>query len=501
MADGSGNERDVDAGALIEVTEHTDPICSWAWGTEPKLRLLRWRYDHRLVWRVVMGGLVGDASGGRADWDPVLAARPMSAYWRRTTAYTGQPYPSPMHRMARSTDPAGRAVKAALRQGTDVADRVLRRVREQVFVFGATPETPDQFAVAVAGVPGLDIDRFIRDLADPAVAEAYQADWEETRRPNDHVRHLTGDQIGIGSMKHSEGHDRYAFPTIIVRGPLGEATVPGWMPMQAYVDALESVAPGSTGDPRPDPTVVEAFERWGVLTEQELRAICGPDAEAELPDDVVAHFWGAGLVWFTAAEAAARGLPPLAPRDGRALADLVAALELARAQVDQVPDDGWSGPTPCCLWDVRALVNHMTGSARMVTWGLTARTIDASFGRDHVGDDPRGAYGAAVDELVGVLRSDPGSMAAMHELPWANMRGADFALMFAGDHLVHAWDVARSLGLPTSFDDRLVARVRSATDDYVATHRGPGMFDPATEAPAGASAMDHLAAYVGRVVG
>ena len=62
----------------VAVTEYTDPICSWAWGTEPKLRLLQWRHGHRLTWRVVMGGLVGDASQGKADWDASRAAGPMS---------------------------------------------------------------------------------------------------------------------------------------------------------------------------------------------------------------------------------------------------------------------------------------------------------------------------------------------------------------------------------------------------------------------------------------
>ena len=28
----------------VEVVEYTDVMCSWAWGSEPKLRLLRWRY-------------------------------------------------------------------------------------------------------------------------------------------------------------------------------------------------------------------------------------------------------------------------------------------------------------------------------------------------------------------------------------------------------------------------------------------------------------------------
>lgn len=49
-----------------EVVEYTDPICSWAWGTEPKLRLLQWRFASRMRWRVVLGGLVHEEPGSAA---------------------------------------------------------------------------------------------------------------------------------------------------------------------------------------------------------------------------------------------------------------------------------------------------------------------------------------------------------------------------------------------------------------------------------------------------
>jgi protein-disulfide isomerase-like protein with CxxC motif len=289
----------------LDVVEHTDPICSWAWGTEPKLRLLRWRHEHRLTWRRVMGGLVGDAAAGKPDWDRVRAAGRMSDYWKQVSAVTGAPYPIPMHMMTRSTDPAGRAVKAAERQGEAVADKVLRRFRESIFVFGRAPHTPSEMAQAAAGVAGLDMDRWLADMDLPAVADAYRADWLETRAPNDFVRTFDPAR-GNGGMKHSEGHDRYAFPTLIFRGPGGEHTVPGWAPYGAYEAAMEAAQAGSTADPRPDPTPAEAFARWGLLTEVELATLCGENAAP--PAGVIAHDWGAGRVYLTAAEARARRL-------------------------------------------------------------------------------------------------------------------------------------------------------------------------------------------------
>lgn len=290
----------------VEAVEYTDCVCSTAWGAEPLLRRLDWRHGHHIEWRRVMGGLVGNAASGKENWDRIGAAEPMRAYWKRVWRLTGMPYPNPMRIMLQSTDPAGLAVKAAERQGEDVAEAVLRRFREQIFVFGIGPQTPDEFDAATMGVPGLDHARWRADQASPDVAAAYRADWQETREPNDYVRALKHDSLMNGELKHSEGHDRYALPTVIFRGPGGEHTVAGWVPYEDYAAGLEAALPGATADPRPDPTPEEAFARWGMLTAKELAFLCGEGATP--PTGTVTYDWGDGVVYFTAAEAEARGL-------------------------------------------------------------------------------------------------------------------------------------------------------------------------------------------------
>jgi protein-disulfide isomerase-like protein with CxxC motif len=294
----------------VEAVEYTDAVCSTAWGAEPLLRRLDWRFGHLIAWRKVMGGLVGDASRGKEGWNRISAAEPMREYWKRVWRLTGMPYPNPMILMLKSTDPLGAAVKAAELQGRDVADAVLRRFRERIFVDGIGPQTPDEFAEATVGVAGLDQDRWRADQARPEVAAAYQADWLETRAPNDYVRNLKHDSPMNGELKHSEGHDRYALPTVIFRGPGGEHTVAGWVPYEDYEAGLEAAMPGATADPRPDPTPAQAFERWGMLTEKELTFLCGDDAQP--PMDVVTRDWGDGVVYYRAAEIEARGLMALA---------------------------------------------------------------------------------------------------------------------------------------------------------------------------------------------
>jgi protein-disulfide isomerase-like protein with CxxC motif len=288
-----------------EVVEYTDPGCSWAWGSEPKLRLLRWRFGDRLRWRRVMGGLFGDLHNVNPDFDPVALAPHFAQYWGAVAERTGMPYPARLQWVYRSTEPACRAVKAAERQGADAADEVLRRLREATFVFGEPPDTPERIRAGLRGARGVDLDRLARDLDHPAVSEAFRADWAETREPNDYVQTLEDEGEGGGTAKHTEGHWRYVFPTVIVRGPEGERTVAGWKPYETYVDALEAAAPGVTADPRPDPTPEEVLAETGTAAARELELLCGG---AGPPAEAVDCNFGGGRFWLTRQMAAARDL-------------------------------------------------------------------------------------------------------------------------------------------------------------------------------------------------
>jgi protein-disulfide isomerase-like protein with CxxC motif len=289
----------------IEVIEYTDPGCSWAWGSEPKLRRLRWRHGTRLRWRQVMGGLVGDMRSYLDAFDPVAAAPGFARYWAGVASTTGMPHPVRLGWMYASTEPACLAVKAAALQSDQVATRVLRRLREETFVFGAPPDTPARIASALRDVPGLDLDRLAADCESEPVRAAFHADWTETRAPNAYVRGLEEEGEGAGGAKHTEGHWRYVFPTLVFRGPVGEATVPGWKPYERYEAALETVAPGATDAPRADPSPEEAFAVWPALAPRELEVLCGAGTP---PKGVVAYDWGAGVYWLSAAEAIARGI-------------------------------------------------------------------------------------------------------------------------------------------------------------------------------------------------
>lgn len=302
---------------MIEVTCYTDPGCSWAWGSEGKLRRLRYEFPDRLSWRFVMGGLVGDM----AVYAPALVGdgggSRLARYWQSIAVYTGMPTPADLPRAYRSTEPAGRAVKAAERQGPEVGLRVLRRLRESIFIFCRPTDNEEDIRAAVRGVPGLDEVRFARDLTSAEVDAAYRRDWEETRRPNEYVRNLgNGDAPGFGKARETEGRLRYVFPTLVFRGVAGERTAPGWQSYEDYLAAMEAAAPGFTAHPCPRPTPGQVLRDYGTAATKELEVICGlSDEEAvaamrELArrGEAIAYPPGRDSFWLTPEEARARGL-------------------------------------------------------------------------------------------------------------------------------------------------------------------------------------------------
>ncbi|GAA1261449.1 TIGR03086 family metal-binding protein [Pseudonocardia aurantiaca] len=120
-------------------------------------------------------------------------------------------------------------------------------------------------------------------------------------------------------------------------------------------------------------------------------------------------------------------------------------------------------PTPCAGWDLRDLLEHMTGQdhgfAAAVRAGSTADVDAGAFAALPLGPDPARTSAAAADDLVAAFAeaaADPGRSV------WLPEFGRRFPLeQVAGFHLidtlVHGWDVAVTLGIALDYDDDLVA--------------------------------------------
>ncbi|MFC8358678.1 DsbA family protein [Streptomyces griseorubiginosus] len=280
--------------ATVEVVEYTDPLCPWSWGAEPVLRGLRATFAGRVRWRRVFC-ILFDHDDDPAP-DAAAEIRWYSRYVEDIARHTQAPRAFDLSRVAASSWPASLVAKAAEAQGAEVAERVLRRLRESVFVLGEPADTPALARSVVRGVPGLDLERLAADASSAAVLDQVRADHAEARSPVREVLSVRDD----GSSPHPgvpketpDGGRRYALPTLLVRSAPGVRVVPGWRSYDTYASAIGSQA----GVPATAPVRLapaEALARYGSLTEPERRLLthgAWPPADAVRVDTAGGPLW------------------------------------------------------------------------------------------------------------------------------------------------------------------------------------------------------------------
>ena len=272
----------------LTLTEYTDPLSAWAWGSEPKLRLLQWRYGHLLRWRLVMAGIVGEKNA------PPPYPEGASRAWADVSRHTRMPFATDQLWSQTSSDLACRAVKAAALQGRNLSSRVLRCLREAIFLDGRPLRSVDEICLVAASVAGLDARNFREDLQSDIVDALFREDRAEVRRPSAFVRTLLEIGEGNGIARACESGQRYSVPTILLTGAGEERTVAGWKPFEDYEEALADVCDGPL-EARSDPTPTQALAYFGSLTAAELEMLCG--SEARLPDSAT-QLWGEEAVFF-----------------------------------------------------------------------------------------------------------------------------------------------------------------------------------------------------------
>lgn len=283
----------------VEVVEYTDPLCPWAWGSEPVFRRLRAALAGRVRWRRVYC-LLFDLDDDPAP-DSAAETAWYAGYVEGISAHTRAPRAHRLSRVAASSWPSSLAAKAAEVQGRDVAERVLRRLRETVFVLGEPADSPALALAAVRGVPGLDLERLSADAASTDVRERVRADRAEARRPVREVLSVADRSPHPGTAKETgDGGHRYALPTLLVRAPAGHRVVPGWRTYEEYAAAVAELHPGLPAAAAPlSPS--QALRRYRSLTDPERTVLTeGPWP----PREAVRVDTGNGPLWLHPEEAA-----------------------------------------------------------------------------------------------------------------------------------------------------------------------------------------------------
>ena len=145
-------------------------------------------------------------------------------------------------------------------------------------------DDPDDLAVALERVDGLDVDAIVAALDSREVEEAYQADRAEARTAEGSPTEAQG------KAAQTDGPVRYTAPSLIFERPSDGARLEagGFQPVEAYDVLLANLDPGLERTPPPeDPLDALARVPYG-LTTYEVAAIMTPNNATPEPDAVEA---------------------------------------------------------------------------------------------------------------------------------------------------------------------------------------------------------------------
>jgi uncharacterized protein (TIGR03086 family) len=169
-------------------------------------------------------------------------------------------------------------------------------------------------------------------------------------------------------------------------------------------------------------------------------------------------------------------------------------------RVRSVAPDQWHKTTPCADWDVRQLVNHLVVEqlwAPLLLDGATIEDVDDRFGGDQLGDDPVAAWTSAAVASREAFAA-PGALRRSVELSYGRRPAQGYCQEMTMDLTVHAWDLARAIGVDEKLDDELVSSVLAFVEPQVDQLARTGLFAPPVAVGDDADAQTRLLALVGR---
>lgn len=169
-------------------------------------------------------------------------------------------------------------------------------------------------------------------------------------------------------------------------------------------------------------------------------------------------------------------------------------------RLHMIGDEQWALPTPCSDWDVRGLVRHLVDEnlwTPPLMEGSTIAEVGDRFEGDVLGDDPKKAFDAAAAEAIAAVHGE-GAMERTVHLSFGDFPGREYAMQLFADHLIHAWDLARALGVDERLDPELVAACAEWFGPMEEAYRGAGAIGPRPVVADDADDQTRLLAKFGR---
>lgn len=224
------------------ITNFSDPVCIWCWGTEPIFRALETHYPNQIDIRTVMGGLVDDINtfsdpGNGIDAGPEGANAQIVSHWLEAQNRHRMPVkPDGFHLFSKaypSTYPQNIAYKAAQLADPDKADAFLRRIREATLTEAKVTSNPDVL-FGLAKDVGLCLEAFSKALESGEAKQRFEEDLLHTQKAGVDV-----------------------FPSFLVATAKGEQTLlRGYITYEQFQQVITSLSNGSLV-PSPTPPSLE----------------------------------------------------------------------------------------------------------------------------------------------------------------------------------------------------------------------------------------------------
>ena len=188
------------------------------------------------------------------------------------------------------------------------------------------------------------------------------------------------------------------------------------------------------------------------------------------------------------------------------MADLLDVKTLHRKGVEEfgkrvarIGDDDWSKSTPCTEWDVRTLVNHLVYEHRWAVpllEGASIADVGDRYEGDLLGDDPIAAWQDSLADAQSAVAGVP--LDRTVHLSFGDVPAGAYLAQLGSDFVVHAWDLARGLGVDDRLDPAVVADVHARAIDELDALRASGMFGEQLDVSDDADEQTRLLALVGR---
>ena len=252
---------------MISATLFSDPACPWAYSESPALRVLEWRYDGQLDWRLVLIGLTERASQyEERGYTPLRGALGQVRFRRY-----GMPFaPNPKDRVS-ATARACRAVVAVRLAHPGSEWAAFRALQFANFTTRLLLDDDEGLRDVLSTVPGIDADAIVSSLDSPEVDEAYKSDRAETRVAGGSAAELQG------KTSTSDGPVRFTAPSIVFQSNGTRLVAGGFQPVEAYDVLVANLDPTLERKPPPDTPEPLLHHFRGGVTTQEVAALMTPN--------------------------------------------------------------------------------------------------------------------------------------------------------------------------------------------------------------------------------